>query len=507
MRSRNSYFALFCLLLAMLVALSACFPEPTALPPGGPEEAGTPEPLEQDTTPTPELPTSTPLPTRPVYSPGELVDYTAQTGDTLPLLALRFNTAVEEILEANPFIPRTASTMPPGMPMKIPIYYAPFWGTSYQILPDSLFINGPAQVGFNTSEFIAQQPGWLKEHVEWAADSNRSAGQIIDLVARNYSVSPRLLLALVEYQSGALSNPDPSPAERVYPAGNRSRERVGLYRQLIWVANTLNNHYYTYRAGRLLTIEHDDGREERFDPWQNAATVALQVFFHQLMDKETWTKAIGPDGFAQTYTRLFGDPWEVEPHLAGSLEQPPLLLPFEPGDVWALTGGPHTGWGLGEPLSALDFAPPSVRQGCVESAVWATAVADGVVVRSEYGEVMLDLDGDGDERTGWNIYYLHVATEGRVPLGAALKAGDRIGHPSCEGGSSTGTHIHMARKYNGEWMMAEGIAGGHLAYNLEGWIAHNGRAVYQGSLVRMGNEVISCTCSNAASFIRTDRAP
>src|SRR5690606_13543383 len=127
---------------------------------------------------------STPLPTRPVYSPGELVDYTAQTGDTLQLLALRFNTTVEEILETNPFIPRTASTMPPGMPMKIPIYYAPFWGTSYQILPDSLFVNGPAQVGFNTSEFIAQHPGWLKDHVEWAADSNRTAGQIVDLVAR-----------------------------------------------------------------------------------------------------------------------------------------------------------------------------------------------------------------------------------------------------------------------------------------------------------------------------------
>jgi len=40
------------------------------------------------------LATSTPLAARPIYAPGELVDYTAQSGDTLPLLAARFNTKV-----------------------------------------------------------------------------------------------------------------------------------------------------------------------------------------------------------------------------------------------------------------------------------------------------------------------------------------------------------------------------------------------------------------------------
>jgi murein DD-endopeptidase MepM/ murein hydrolase activator NlpD len=441
-----------------------------------------------------------------VYSPGELVDYTAQTGDTLPLLALRFNTTIEEILEANPFIPQTASTMPPGMPMKIPIYYAPFWGSSFRILPDSLFVNGPAQVGFDTAQFISQQPGWLNGYTEWAADQNRRAAEIIDLVARNYSLSPRLLLALLDFQSGALSRNDPTPIEKIYPAGYRTPERVGLYRQLIWAANSLNNFYYTYRAGRLVKFEHADGREERFDPWQNAASVSLQLFLHGLMSLEAWTQAIGPEGLAQTYTRLFGDPWQADqPHLEGSLEQPPLFLPFEPGNIWAMTGGPHTGWGTGEPLAALDFAPPSVGQGCLKSDVWATAVADGVVVRSEYGEVMLDLDGDGDERTGWNIYYLHVGSEGRAPLGASLKAGDRIGHPSCEGGSSTGTHIHLVRKYNGEWISAGGLAGGFLAFNMEGWIAQSNSVAYQGTLVRMSRKVTACTCSNAASFIQTER--
>src|SRR4030042_3846355 len=63
--------------------------------------------------------TTTPLPTRPPYSPGELVDYIAQTGDSLQSLASHFNTTVGEILTANSFIPDDATTMPPGMPMKI----------------------------------------------------------------------------------------------------------------------------------------------------------------------------------------------------------------------------------------------------------------------------------------------------------------------------------------------------------------------------------------------------
>jgi LasA protease len=124
--------------------------------------------------------TTTPLPTRPPYSPGELVDYIAQSGDSLPALASHFNTTVAEILAANNFIPPDATTMPPGMPMKMPIYYQPFWGSQYQILPDSLFINGPAQIGFDTSVFVSGQPGWLSKYTEYAFGGNRTGAEIID---------------------------------------------------------------------------------------------------------------------------------------------------------------------------------------------------------------------------------------------------------------------------------------------------------------------------------------
>jgi len=512
-RSRSRFLAplirLFSSILVFVLLIGAC--NPATLSDGRLENSEPVAALESTLSPGVHNETQATVqpgiaPERPRYSPGELVDYIAQTGDTLPGLAVRFNTSVAEILEANTFIPKDATSMPPGMPMRIPIYYQPLWGSSYQIIPDSLFINGPAQVGFNTAEFINKQIGWLKDVTGYVSGANRSAAEMVNMVALNYSLSPRLLLTLLEYQSGALTRSAPPDGKSDFALGFEGWDRKGLYLQLAHAANMLNNSYYRFRQNRLTKIELADGRLERIDPWQNAASAALHSYFSQIFDYARYQSAISPDGLAATYQRLFGDPWQAPPHLPGSLTQPIFWLPFDPGDVWAFTGGPHTGWGTGEPLAAIDFAPPSKSSGCVTTDRWATAVADGVVVRSNVGEVMLDLDGDGDERTGWVVYYLHVATQGRARLGARLKQGDRIGHPSCEGGEATGTHIHLARKYNGEWIPADGW-GGILAFNLEGWTVHAGEQVYLGTLTRFSQVVTACTCSNAASWVKSDRIP
>jgi hypothetical protein len=446
--------------------------------------------------------TTTPLPTRPPYSPGELVDYLAQTGDSLPALASHFNTTLDEILAANSFIPADATTMPPGMPMKIPIYYQPFWSSQYQILPDSLFINGPAQVGFGTSAFVSRQPGWLNGYSEYAFDGNRTGAEIIDYVALNFSISPRLLLTLLEYQDGALSLPTMPEGSREYPLGYRDYQHKGMYMQLVWAANLLNNAYYNWRNGELVEFDHLNGTQERLDPWQNAGTVALHYYFSRLVDGDQYARAVAQDGFALSYRNLFGDPWQaVVNHIPGSLVQPAFNLPFLPGLTWAYTGGPHTGFGDGEPLAAIDFAPGALTSGCVPTNEFTTAVASGVVSRSDAATVVLDLDGDGDERTGWAVFYFHIEAKDRAPLGKVLKTGDPIGHPSCEGGEATGTHVHIARKYNGEWMPADSI----IPFNLGGWVAHKGSLEYEGTLTKGGRTIVACTCAAATSQINADR--
>ena len=454
-------------------------------------------------TQTPTLgPTYTLLPTRPKYNPGELVDYVAQTGDTLPALAAHFNSSVSEIQTANPQIPKDTTTMPAGMPMKIPIYYLPFWGTTLRILPDSQFVDGPSATGFNVGAFVSSHPGWLKDYQAYAANADRSGAEIVDLVALDYSISPRVLLALLEYQTGALSQPvRPAGA---YALGYVDFNYAGLYMQLIWAANMLNVGYYGWRSGSLTELQLSNGSLERPDPWQSAATVAFQYYFSLYTPIPQYKRAIGPEGLERTYRNLFGDPWATDvdlPHIPVSLQQPELGFPFKNGETWSLTGGPHAGWGTAElqPWSALDLAPPV--SGCSSSNNPLVAMADGIVVRSETGVVMEDLDGDGNERTGWNILYLHVATDGRARVGQILKKGDPLGFPSCEGGEATGTHVHIARKYNGEWIPADGV----IPFNLDGWIAHNGAVAYQGTLTRGNQTITACTCSDAASHIQAGK--
>ncbi len=472
--------------------MSACGPQQ---PQGISLENLLPTPTIESNQPTPEA-------TRPIYKPGELVDYIAQTGDTLPALAAHFNTTEKEIREANSILPAEVTTLPPGLPMKIPIYYQTLWGSPFQILPDSLFVNGPAQSGFNTVEYVQSQSGWLKNYEFYAGNEQRRGGELVDYVANNFSISPRLLLALIEYQTGALSEPFKPRSADSYPLGYRNSAYQGLYRQLVWAANLLNNGYYGWRTGHLAQFDHIDGELERPDPWQNAASVALQYYYAQTLPTDPYTQAIHGQGLAKTYTALFGDPWaDVQAHIPGSLTQPEMVLPFEAGKAWTYTGGPHTGWGEGEPFAAVDFAPPAVVGGCAATEEWATAVADGVIARREPAEAVLDLDGDGDEHTGWVVFYLHLADYSVPPVGTQLTTRQPIGHPSCEGGEATGTHVHIARKYNGEWVPA----GGPLAFDLEGWVVENGSAAYQGNMVRFSHVVRACTCSDKESQIQASQ--
>ena len=108
-----------------------------------------------------------------------------------------------------------------------------------------------------------------------------------------------------------------------------------------------------------------------------------------------------------------------------------------------------------------------------------------------------DLDGDGYEQTGWDLLYLHIATQDRVPIGTYVKINDHIGHASCEGGIATGTHLHFARKYNGEWVPADGA----IPFVLDGWTVHKGVLPYEGTMTKGDKTVIADPVGQAKSAI------
>lgn len=455
------------------------FPTAALLPTGRSPIPGLPTPRPFDApilTPTPDFPHV--LPT--LRSDPE--QYAVQPGDTLGQIARGFGVSIQQIIQANGLL--NPDLLEIGQSLTIPAPTPVGAGPAFKIIPDSELVYGPASALFDVEDMVERQfaGGFLASYTEEVDEAPLSGAQIVLRLAQEYSVNPRLLLAVLEHRSAWLSQPNPTQQQVDYPLGMVEEKRKGLYRQLAWAANELNRGYYLWRLGALGSWLLTDGGVMLVDPTLNAGTAAVQHLYAQLAERFEWQQAVSEEGLFAVYLRLFGYPFDyaVEPLLPPSLAQPTLQLPFELGDLWAFTGGPHGGWGDGAAWAALDFAPPGDALGCVVSDAWLTAVADGLVVRSGNGTVLLDLDGDGYEQTGWVVLYMHVEARDRVAAGTFLEAGERIGHPSCEGGVATGTHVHLARRYNGEWIPADQ----GLPFVLDGWISSGTGVEYNGYLQR-----------------------
>ena len=363
---------------------------------------------------------------------------------------------------------------------------------AHPLFPDSEIVYSPAALGFDVAAFIDSAGGYLRGYSEIVDKETLSSAQIVQRVAEETSTNPRLLLGLVEFQSGWVYGQPKPGSDPAYPLGFNNPAYIGLDRELRLAVRYLSQGYYAARAGQLGQIVFSDGVTIELPADANPAMAALYSLFARLMPFVDWQAAIlGPEGFIEFYAARFGDPWAraVDPLLPDGLAQPALELPLPPGETWAFTGGPHIAWGVGSPLGAIDLAPIS-GTGCKPAPQQAVAAAPGVVVRSTRGVLALDLDGDGNEQTGWVLVYMHLAN--RAPVGSRVEAGDPLGNPSCEGGAATGAHVHLARKYNGEWLGLD-----RVPYVLSGWQVEAGDKPYKGRLVR-GSQVVTAN-SNGMS--------
>lgn len=414
------------------------------------------------------LPTFTPIPADetqvfPTATTGP-ISYTVQAGDFPGSIAERFDITVDELLTANNMtfdsviypgdtllIPGTVNTN-----QQKPLVVAPEQVSSsdfFKIIPDSELVYGPLTSLLDLETFVQQKGGYLAYFTQDVDGETLTGTQIIDRVARNYSVNPRLLLAVLEYRSQWVTNPNPSTSTSDTPIGYVDNFYVGFYRQIVWAANTLSGGYYNWKAGNVANWTLADESTVVPQPGINPGTAGVQAMFAKLDDNATWQIDTGQNGLYATYYDLFGYPFDlaVEPLIPNELTQPTLAMPFV-GAAWQFTGGPHEGWDSGSPWAALDFGPPGEPIGCGTTDAWVTAVASGQIIRAANGAVVQDLDGDGLEGTGWTILYMHIETRGRVEVGQTVKVGDPIGHPSCEGGLANAAHLHISRRYNGVWI-------------------------------------------------------
>jgi len=424
----------------------------------------------------------TPTPNAPITLPtlrSEVVYYTVQSGDTLAKIAGRYQVSVSQILQENTIA--NPDVIEVGVTLLIPTPSFDLSAPSFKIIPDSELVYGPINAGFDLAAFVASRNGYLASYAEEVDGVMTSGADVVARIALEYSVNPRLLLAVLEYQSGWVTQQTPASETLTYPLRVYDASREGLYRQLALAANILNEGYYLWQIEAISIWTLSDSTVVQADPTINAGTAGALNLLRYLTTAETWGTAVSENGLYAAFTRLFGNPfyYAYEPLIPADLTQPALQLPFEAGDVWAFTSGPHGGWDSGSAWAALDFAPPD-DVGCSPSAYWVAAVAPGEVVYSDNGIVIQDLDGDGIWQTGWSILYMHISSWERVAVGTSLAAGDRVGHASCEGGVSTGTHLHLARRYNGAWIAADGS----LPFVMDGWTSAGYGVEYDGSLIK-----------------------
>lgn len=398
-------------------------------------------------------------------SPTPVVEgYEVQPGDYWLSIANDHNISVEDLLAANNMsefdiiypgdilkIPGDAQIIQQVVPESVEFSYSNY----YKIIPDSELVYSPGAAKFDTLSFISQKGGYLSTYSEEIDGTPMTGGMILQLVAENYSVNPRILLAILENRSNWVTRAEPESATISDPFLLGRDDLDSFYKQIRFVANTLNLGYYSWLSQTNTGVQLADGSYWKPSLGDNAGTAAVLRFYAPLSDPTEWKYVGGENGIAATYRLLFGNPFQyaVEPLGPTPVTQPKLELPFASGESWYFSGGPHGGWDEGSPPAAIDFAPPEEYLGCEISEHFATAVARGVIVRSDNGVVVLDLDGDGYEQTGWVIIYLHISSDGAAKLGN-IDLGGKIGHPSCEGGFSYASHIHLARKYNGQWISA-----------------------------------------------------
>lgn len=411
-------------------------------------------------------------------------EYIVESGDTLGTISRKFSVGLQVLIDANQL--SNPDYLDIGQELVIPAPVPGSPGTGFKVIPDAELVYSPSAVGFDTEGFVKSHGGYLASYEEEVEGQTLNGAQVVERIAKDYSVNPRILLALLENRSGWVTQQKPDEKTLEYPLLEAEAWRKGLYYQLAWGANNLNRGYYLWKVNAIGAWSLADGSLVPIDPTINAGTAGVQYLFSLLLNRSDWDKAVSQAGLYQTYVKFFGFPFNfaIDPLIPEGITQPIMQLPFEKGRSWAFTGGPHGGWGDGSAWAALDFAPPGEALGCVESDEWVVAVANGSIVRADQGAVIQDLDpagektNDGLEETGWVVLYMHIEGRERVQAGDYVRAGERIGHPSCEGGVSSGTHVHLARRYNGEWISADQT----LPFVLDGWISRGTGKEYEGTL-------------------------
>jgi hypothetical protein len=350
------------------------------------------------------------------------------------------------------------------------------------ILADGQFVYGPNVGEFKTLAFLASSHSALLPYAS-----------VIEDKASYYSINPRVLLAILELRSRAVTGiVDSADLEHAVGYG----DVVGFDDELEALCSALTMFFYAnlHRAPQVsdsVAVTLAAGRQVQLPKGIGAGTLAVLLSLGPLSSDAEWdalssTRAGG--GFTATYRRLFPDSDPLDTSNDITADGPPpadlLKFPFACGDTWNLSGGPHDNNNCdgAHPLSALDFTP-NVAACAIPPDRWVTAPSGGTVTEVSCEGCYVAVS----HRDGWDSTFYHLANP-QVAAGQEVRQDQRIANPSCRPssggtcgscpGTASGTHVHYNLRYNGAYVDVDGT-------EFKGWTVH-GTACYKGYLEKDG---------------------
>lgn len=293
-------------------------------------------------------------------------------------------------------------------------------------------------------------------------DRSQSFTDVLVGISSLYSISPKLLLALMELHSGAVSAGGGADLAWAMGYQGDGGGRRGLYSQLRWAAREMRYAVRDYAlrdpAATPPPLAFAGGGRQQ---------VSADISFSRYVLSRVLAPTTSPGGLAwyldrlvSTYARLFGDPrdppanWPApaQPFMTNPMGGLMPITSFFDHDAPFLrqNGSLETYWGRQETDSSFaydghtgwDYAmspPDKVLAAAAGSVTFAGNSDDGCATPAR--AVIID-HGNGYRTLYWHLYRVSVQA------GQQVAAGDEVGIAG-ESGCANGAHLHFQAQYLG----------------------------------------------------------
>lgn len=281
------------------------------------------------------------------------------------------------------------------------------------------------------------------QYVDWQQTLDTTAPHLNDKLevilhyAGYASINPKLLLALMEMSSGIISTP--TPEAYLAPFGKLSHE-TGFDAQLKDIALNLSGRYYAFQK-----LQTEMGLQAF--PAVNEATVALADLTNMPVNQlfNVYQTLFNGESLALKEDSVSHFTASKDSQV-GTLASFTLNFPWPSGYAW-YSGGAHSNTGSGYPYSSLDFNNGSGGWG--SNTPWVQAAHGGTVTRYSQCNIRVT------HSSGYSTQYYHMESL-QYNTGDVVSAGAWLGRYAddkstalCQGGQSTGPHVHFSLLYNG----------------------------------------------------------